>query len=137
MLLHIRQLIFVFISLILLDFAWIKLNSSLYIKMFSSIQNKSISLRPLQLVLVYIFIIIIFSLYIIPEINENTKEFSVKYLMRAGILGICIYGIYNFTNFTIFDKYNWNIAIIDTIWGGILFTIIAYLVKLFSLLTLK
>ena len=47
----------------------------------------------------------------------------------AFILGICIYGIFDFTNMAIFKKYEIIPSIIDTLWGGCLFymvTLITY-----------
>ena len=39
------------------------------------------------------------------------------------ILGFIIYGVFDFTNMALFNKYDFRIAIQDTIWGGILFVL--------------
>ena len=46
---------------------------------------------------------------------------------QAFLYGISIYAIYDFTNYSLFEKYDWKFAIIDTLWGGILFTIMFYI----------
>jgi uncharacterized membrane protein len=45
----------------------------------------------------------------------------------AFLLGIVIYGVYETTNFTLLNKWPLNIAIIDTLWGGILFALTTYI----------
>ena len=39
------------------------------------------------------------------------------------ILGFIIYGVFDFTNMALFNKYDLKIAIQDTVWGGILFVL--------------
>jgi uncharacterized membrane protein len=46
-----------------------------------------------------------------------------KSVFDAFILGILLYGTFDMTNLAIFTKYAWTTALIDTLWGGILFAI--------------
>ena len=39
------------------------------------------------------------------------------------ILGFIIYGVFDFTNMALFNKYDLKIAIQDTVWGGVLFVL--------------
>jgi uncharacterized membrane protein len=52
--------------------------------------------------------------------------------MDAFILGIVIYGVYETTNYAIFDKWNIQALTLDTLWGGILFAITTKIVYLFN-----
>ena len=45
----------------------------------------------------------------------------------AFILGICIYGVFDFTNYAIFKKYNMLIGLVDMLWGGVLYYIVAWI----------
>lgn len=47
-----------------------------------------------------------------------------KTAMDAFLLGLCVYAVYDFTNYAIFDKYDLTVGIADTLWGGVLFTIV-------------
>lgn len=71
--------------------------------------------------------------YILMAILLNHFIISVnKSPFNAFILGFCTYGIFDFTNMAIFKKYDLKTAIIDTLWGAILFftvTSITYYVK--------
>ena len=51
-------------------------------------------------------------------------------LIDAFLLGFFIYGVYETTNSAIFKNYDYNIALIDTIWGGILFASSNYFYKI-------
>jgi len=47
----------------------------------------------------------------------------------AFLLGLCIYGVYETTNYAIFKDWPLHMALIDTLWGGIFFamtTLITY-----------
>ena len=46
---------------------------------------------------------------------------------KCAILGMCIYGVYSFTNMGLFKEWNLGIAVTETLWGGILFFTVAHL----------
>ena len=48
-------------------------------------------------------------------------------LLDAFLFGIVIYGVYDATTYALFSKWSGKMAIIDTIWGGILMMTTAYL----------
>ena len=48
-------------------------------------------------------------------------------LLDAFLLGFFIYGVYETTNLAIFKKWDYKVAFIDTIWGGILFMTTFYI----------
>ena len=45
----------------------------------------------------------------------------------AFILGLCIYGVFDFTNYAIFKNYNMFIGALDMLWGGILYYVVTWL----------
>lgn len=53
-----------------------------------------------------------------------------KNAMDAFVLGIVIYAVYEFTNLALFSKWSLSLALIDILWGGILFALTAYIVQL-------
>ena len=59
----------------------------------------------------YIFLIFGLNYFIL---DQNRSVFD------AFLFGLVIYGVFDSTNMAIFKKYNWNVAIMDTIWGGTL-----------------
>ena len=55
-------------------------------------------------------------------------------MKEAFLIGACTYAVYDFTCMTIFQGYDMSTAVMDTLWGGILFGISYYLGKQFKLL---
>ena len=51
------------------------------------------------------------------------KNLSVKEMF---IFGACIYAVFDFTNLTILRRYRFDLAVLDMIWGGILFASTKY-----------
>jgi uncharacterized membrane protein len=45
---------------------------------------------------------------------------------RGGILGLTAYGTYEFTSLTIMKDWVWSMSIIDTLWGGVLTAVSAW-----------
>jgi uncharacterized membrane protein len=52
-------------------------------------------------------------------------------IQDAFLLGLVIYGVFETTNITLFSKWSWLTVIIDTLWGGILFALTAYIIRFF------
>lgn len=92
-------------------------------KTVMAIQNSALSVNLAPAVFTYILMAILLNYFII---SVNKSPFD------AFILGFCAYGIFDFTNMAIFKKYNLRTAIMDTLWGAILFfsvTSITYYIK--------
>jgi len=52
-------------------------------------------------------------------------------ITNAFITGVMVYAVYDFTNYALFEQYDWKFAIADTLWGGILFVVARHLLKAF------
>tara|TARA_B100000886_G_C20128906_1_gene369057 strand:- start:167 stop:550 length:384 start_codon:yes stop_codon:yes gene_type:complete len=90
-------------------------------KQISSVQKSPMKLDMTATVLAYVFIVFGINYFIIH------KRASVS---DAFLLGLVIYGIYEFTNKALFSKWTYTTVAIDTIWGGILFSLVTYLTYL-------
>ncbi len=90
--------------------------------MIKKIQGTKLKMRIIPTVLCYIFLIS--SLYYFVEM-KNQK------VIDAFFLGLFIYGVYETTNYAILNKWNPLIALVDTIWGGILFASTFFIYKKF------
>lgn len=101
----------------LVDIFWLLTGGIYARKMTERIQGKPIQLRFASAILVYFFLA-----YMLLQ-TKSAKE--------AFIYGICIYGVYDFTNHAILEQYDWKFAIADTLWGGVLFVLARHLLKTF------
>lgn len=113
--------------LLFLDILWISLfmkkkyNSQIY-----TIQNKPLKTKSLLFpIIAYIFMLVGLNLFVIPNISDdNILLDSLKY---GFIFGMVLYGVYDFTNLSIFEDWNFSLSIIDVLWGGFVFFISGFL----------
>jgi uncharacterized membrane protein len=54
--------------------------------------------------------------------------------VEAGLIGLCTYAVYDFTNYSTITKYELNFAIADSLWGGALFMIVRSFAIYFNIL---
>jgi len=113
----ISAILFVLIDSIYLNF--VKTYFSNQIKL---IQKEPVKVDFLAVIICYIFLIICINYFIIKP-NRSVSD--------AFLLGIVIYGVYETTNKALFSKWSWTTVIIDTLWGGILFALTTFFIKLF------
>lgn len=83
-----------------------------------AIQKTKLVAKMPPAIFTYVLMAIILNYFII---SVNKTPFD------AFILGFCTYGIFDFTNLAIFKNYGFKTAIIDTLWGAILFFIVTFL----------
>ena len=104
--------------MLFLDFIYLSITSNFYKNLIENIQKEKFKIKLIPTIFCYIFLV--FSLYYFI-LKDKRKVFD------AFILGLCIYAVFELTNFAIFNKWNIQAVFLDTIWGGILFTLTTYL----------
>ena len=112
------------ILLVIIDSVYLSMiGKPLFEKTVAAIQGSKLVVNMPPAIFTYILMAIILNYFII---SANKPAFD------AFILGFCAYGIFDFTNLAIFKNYTLKTAIMDTLWGAILFyvtTLITYEVK--------
>ena len=106
------------ISLLLLDTFFIySVILKKYLSLFTKL-NLKIDIKKNNIIYAIItYIILISSFYLIYNQNPNTM------ILNSIILGLAIYGTYAFTLATILPYYDIYYALLDTLWGVVLFTL--------------
>lgn len=100
------------IIFVILDGVYINLAKNNFNTQIKSIQGTDIQINIIATGIVYIFLIFGLNYFIIQK-NKSVKD--------AFILGLVIYSVYEFTNLALLKKWKVSTAIIDTLWGGVLF----------------
>lgn len=111
------------IILVLLDGLYLSMIKNLYDKQIQTIQGSAMQINLVASFITYIFLIFGLNYFIIRKHKSPTD---------AAILGLVIYGVYEFTNLSILKKWSVFISLLDTAWGAILFgltTFILYTIK--------
>lgn len=115
-------------TLLLTDSLYLSIVKPLWQKMVFRIQGSEIKVRLVPVVVTYI--LMSFALYyfvILPKIT----------IYDAAILGFVIYGVFDMTNMALFKNYSIKLALIDMVWGALLFAISAFVVKKMAGLRIK
>ena len=122
---HIKKFILISIIVLVIDLAWLSLFLGKYFgKMVLKIQGEEMVLNNRIAFLSYLFII--FSIYYFIVMKDNGKMY-----LDAFLLGLFIYGIFEFTSGAIFKKWEKLPLFVDTLWGGVLYLITYFIYKLF------
>ena len=101
-----------------LDAVYLSLIKEPYLQQIENIQLTKPSVKMIGVFLSYTFMIFGINYFILQ------KKAS---LLDAFLFGLVIYGVYDATAYALFTKWSVNLAIIDTLWGGILMMTTAYL----------
>ena len=106
-------------SMLALDGLYLSnIGGPLFAKMVKGIQKEEMTLNMYGVVGSYILLVLVLYKFIILERKSPSDAF---------ILGLCVYGVFDFTNIAIFKNYSWIPAIVDTLWGGILFYLVTFI----------
>lgn len=106
------------IVLIILDAAFITINSALFSKMITNIQKEIMKPKFVSIGLCYLLLITGLWFFIIR---------TNRPIWEAFLLGIFVYGVCETNNYAIFNKWEPYIVAMDTLWGGILFASTTYI----------
>lgn len=110
------------IIFVVIDSIYLTSISNYFNNQIKIVQGSPIKMNILATVLCYIFLIFGINYFIIKP-NRSIQD--------AFLLGLVIYGVYEMTNKALLSKWAWRTVIIDTLWGGILFALTAFIVKYF------
>ena len=115
--------IFLTILLILLavDSVYLFLTKSIFGEVVAKIQRTAIQFRLEGAVVVYLLLALGLYYFIIKP-GRSPWE--------AALLGLVIYGTFDFTNYAMFKNYDLMTAMMDTVWGSLLFFITAFIFDL-------
>lgn len=105
------------VLLLAFDGCYLYINTQMFRKLVFNIQGKNMIIRPESVVLCYFAIIVGLYYFIIQE-NKSPLE--------AFLLGSVIYAVYDCTNYATLSNYTASFAIMDTLWGGILFALVTF-----------
>jgi len=111
------------IILLILDFFYLQSVSCFFKKQIFKVQNSKMEMDYIGVVLCYL--LLCFGLYYFIISKK-------KSILDAFLLGFVIYGVFETTNKALLKNWQWSSVLIDTFWGGLLFSITTFLVyKLF------
>ena len=99
------------ITMLMLDGLYLNTIGNVYGEQVAKVQRTAMTVKLSGAVACYLFLIIGLYYFIL---KENRSIFD------AFLLGLVIYGVYDATTYAVFKHWSPVLAIIDTLWGGIL-----------------
>jgi hypothetical protein len=103
---------------LILDVSFIYLNKNNFSNIVTKVQKSEVKIDLVGLLGTYFFLFLGLYYFILSPRKSPTDAF---------ILGLVIYGTFEFTNKIIFTNWPLYMAVIDTIWGGVLYGTTTYL----------
>ena len=115
-----RKYIVSAILLIVIDGIYLYHIKNYFKRQIEDIQHTPLNINILSTIGVYVLLVIGLNYFIIHP-NKGVQD--------AFLLGIVIYGVYEFTNSALFTKWKFLTVLMDTFWGGCLLAITTWLMK--------
>lgn len=134
-----KHIVFAILYL-LVDVIWITgMSKVFYRHKIAKVQRAPLTFKLIPAVLAYVTLLITMFFVCIP-LSEHYKKktarlpwnFRLEPWTVFGLVGFCIYGVYNFTNGAIFKDYDSSFMLVDTIWGCVSFSIFGYIYSLLN-----
>lgn len=115
-----KKLLLTAITLVVVDMGFLYLMGPYFGKMVKSIQGSDMVLNNLTAFITYVILVLQIYYFIISKNASYTDAF---------ILGSTTYAIFDFTNLSVFKNYNMNVALVDSVWGGILYMLVTFIFR--------
>jgi uncharacterized membrane protein len=115
-----KQLLLSSAFFLLLDGIYLYSSSSYFDKQIEYIQGSPLRIKVVASIITYVILISGLNYFILSP-NKSWKE--------AVILGLFVYGVYEYTNMSILKSWKWQTTIMDTLWGGVLFGATTFLTQ--------
>jgi len=126
------QLIFCILLVIVVDAPYLYLNADFFKKKTLQISGKGYpDNRLYSALVVYTAIAIGIIVFVLPNIETNkTNDNRLRSaLLYGGLFGTLTYAIFDFTNHFMFEKWDIYVSLMDAIWGGILCSIVSFIIS--------
>jgi len=99
-----------------------------YKKKIEAVQmSEPFQFKLVPAVLAYITLLIVLFFICIPLSKYYEKKYPAWFVF--GVIGFCVYGVYNFTNSAIFKNYDMLFLTVDMVWGTLSFALLGVIYK--------
>ena len=103
-------------AFLVFDYFYLSNVVGIFDEVVRAIQGSGINFKILGAVGAYAAIVYQFYHFIYSKDGANVTD--------AFVLGATSYAIFDFTNYVLFDKYPLDVGLMDTLWGGVLYSLV-------------
>jgi uncharacterized membrane protein len=111
------------LGLVAIDFAYLSAIKGHFERQIAAVQGSPLRINLFGAVVTYVFLIFGLNYFIIRPGRSAQDAF---------LLGLVVYGVYEFTNLALLSKWQLFTAVTDTLWGGALFYLTTRLVGMLT-----
>ena len=111
------------LGLVAIDFAYLTVIKGHFARQIAAVQGSPMVVNAFAAIITYVFLIFGLNYFIIRPGRSAWDAF---------LLGLVVYGVYDFTNLALLSKWQLFTALTDTLWGGTLFYLTTRLVEFLS-----
>lgn len=105
--------------LLALDFVYLNFNKGAFATQIVQIQRVVMQVKIVPAIICYLLLIFGLNYFILSRHRP---------VVEAILLGGLIYGVFDSTNYALFKKWDWKLAVMDSLWGGVLFGLTTFIV---------
>jgi len=114
------KLLLTAIVFVIIDGIFLSMMKPYFDNQVKLVQGSTLNVNITATILCYVFLI--FGIYyFIIEPNKSVQD--------AFLLGLVVYAVYETTSRALLTKWKWTTVFIDTLWGGVLFALTAWIMK--------
>ena len=114
----------------LVDAPYLYINSKMYEKKTIAISGKTFTKRYYSAVIVYLALALGIVFLALPQMRKNSlKNRAIDAILYGGIFGLTSYATFDFTMHFMFEDWDLGVSIMDSVWGGVLCSIVAFVVS--------
>jgi uncharacterized membrane protein len=119
---HLYNLVKLSLIMAFIDFFYLNAMSSFFNTLVRSIQGSPIQLDFFATLVVYLFLVFQLYFFVLQQPYSNNTQL----LLRAFLLGLSTYAVFEFTNKAIFSRWTYLATFYDSLWGGVLFALSSF-----------
>jgi uncharacterized membrane protein len=129
-----KPLLLSILGLILVDLPYLTFNKDLYMARTNAISGAGFTKRYYSALIVYLALGVGITMLAVPNIRttSGTQTLILDAIRWGGLFGITAYATFDFTTHFMFEGWDLTTSLMDTVWGGILCSIVAGIVAYFT-----
>lgn len=128
-----KQIVVAAVTMLILDGLWLGVIANrFYFESLRSLvraKGDTFDVNYLAAGAVYVLMVLGFMLFIAPSLQKWTY---LETVVQSALLGLVVYGVYDFTNLATLRDWSILVTFVDMIWGSFLFATTAVVVKIAS-----
>ena len=131
---HLVKYLSIILVFIVIDAPYLYLNRNLYSGKVKAISGDSkFTTRYYSALMVYLALALGVFALVLPRINigsgSNISDILTDSILYGGIFGLTAYATFDFTIHFMFSGWDLGVSIMDTLWGGVLCTIVTFVIS--------